>query len=248
MINNRIILFLIICTFSFSGKAMEFYTINLPPFSLVKGDNVSGPFHEIASKVCEISKFNCGFHSSPWKRIMSGVKSGHYNACYVVGKNKQREEWMWFSSPVVKTEYGFFSLQGHTKEVKDFKDLRGATIIVHAKSNTHRQLLKLQKKHPYFKINVHNDVLTALKMFAKKRFSAMTYLYGNKHSYLAIYKQRGESSVRYSLSDKKIFYRFGFSKKSVSKKDFQKFEEALKIFKGSDTYSSILSNNGLDLP
>lgn len=248
MRNSKIIQLLFLAFLSWQAQALDFYTIDLPPFSMVKGDNVRGPFQEIASTTCEMAKIKCTFHSSPWKRIMSSIKNGSYNACFVVGKNDKRKNWMWFSSPVVKTEYGFFTIEGHSKNLRDIRDLRGATVIVHAKSNTHRQLLKLQKKNPFFKINVHNDVLTALKMFAKKRFNSRTYLYGNKHIYLAIYKQRGESSIKYSLSDKEIFYRYGFSKKSVSESEFKKFELALRTFKAGETYKSILSNNGLDLP
>jgi len=231
---------------STSALGLDFYTINLPPFSTVQEDKLEGPFFEVANRICNFKNMKCNFRTAPWKRIMSGVKDGSYNACYVVGKNKKRESWMMFSSPVVTTEYGFFYIPKYNAPLSTVNNLNGATIIVHAQSNTHRQLLKLQKKNPSFKISVHNDVATALKMFAKKRFGKKTYLYGNKHIYRSIYKNQGVKNVSYTLADKEIFYRFGFSKKSVFKNDFKRFEDGLQVLKRSGELKKILKKYGVD--
>ena len=227
---------------SIYANAMSFYTVNLPPFSLVSDQQISGPFKDVASEACRIAGLKCEFKSAPWKRIMSGIKDGHYEGCFVVGKNKSRSDWMYFTTEIAETEYGFFYHTNSKRPVESKSALSGKTVIVHDKSNTHKQLLKLQQKIPSLKISVHNDINTAIKMFAKGRFGDSTLLYGNRDIIQAMYKEIGLDNVKYTFKDKPITYRFGLSKKSVKLNEFNRFDMVLRKMKASGQIKKIFAS------
>lgn len=243
----KFILLVISILISIQIKALDFHTAHLPPFSITEG-RFDGPFYIVAKKACEMAKITCHFHSSPWKRIMKEVKSGQYNACYVIGRNKDRESWMHFSSPVVQTEYGFFYIKDTHKKPLNIEDLKSYDIVVHEKSNTHKQLLNLQKKHGGFHIVLERDVHTSLRKFARERFPKSTLLYGNKDIYFAIFKKMGVKNVRYAFKDKEIFYHYGFSKKSVTKQTLNKFETALQKLKKNGFLKKELNKYSIGYP
>jgi polar amino acid transport system substrate-binding protein len=228
--------------------ALNFYAVHLPPFTVLNKEVVSGPFYEIAKQACKISNLKCTFNTAPWKRIMFEVKRGNYDACFVVGKNKVRTSWMSFSSPVARTEYGFFYIKGYHNKPLASIDLKGRTIIVHAKSNTHKSLLKLHKKLQNFKINIQKDVPTALKMFANKRFGETSLLYGNKDIYKKMYQDMNIKQVEYAFSDKPIYYRYGFSKKSVTLQKVSEFEKGLQLLKNNGFLKNELEKYGIGVP
>jgi polar amino acid transport system substrate-binding protein len=219
---------------------LDFYTINLPPYSYVNS-KIDGPFKQVAQEVCKRSGISCSFKTAPWKRIMKQVKSGEYHACFVVGKNSSRENWMYFSDPVVETEYGFFIHSKVDNGPRSYGDLSDYNIVVHQKSNTAKKLkaLKRDKGHT-FKIIEEIDVDTAIKKFANKRYPENTLLYGNKDIYLYLFKNLKANNVHYLFKDKPIQYRFGFSKESVSKKDFNLFNKHLNELKKSGFVSRVL--------
>lgn len=219
---------IIICfLFTVNAYGFQFYTVDLPPFSYVKGKSISGPMFEIAKLTCEQTKLDCSFHTAPWKRIMKGVKDGDIEACYVYGKNKLRKSWSYFSPPIVSSEYGFLYHESYQKPLKSYQDLKDKIIVVHEKSNTHKKIIELQKTYPNFKIQTGIDIQTILKMVANKRFSTNTYLYGNKDILLYLAKQSKFEFMKYSLKDQVVNYHFGFSKASISREKFLKFNSAL---------------------
>jgi len=227
---------------------MDFYTVHLPPFTTYTNNEFNGTFHKIAKEICKNQNLECRFSTAPWKRIMNSIKEGKFDACYVVGKNKDREKWMYFSTPVAETEYGFFYVDNYQVKPTKLKDIENKVIVVHAKSNTEKQLRKLNKKFQNFKISVVNDVPMLLKMFANKRFGKNTLLYGNKDIYKAIFKQNNVNFVKYGFKDKPIHYRFGFSKKAVNIKEFEAFEKGLQHLKENGFLKKVLDQDDITFP
>jgi polar amino acid transport system substrate-binding protein len=226
---------LLVFFFSLSSSifAIDFYTVNLPPFSYVD-NSIKGPFKDIAIEVCKRSRLSCDFKTSPWKRIMLEVKSGNFDACFVVGKNPSRENWMYFTIPVVETEYGFFYNSKNLKKKISYNSLSNFNIIVHQKSNTAKKLQNLKRKNQYtFKIIEEIDVDTAIKKFAGNRYPKNSLLYGNKDIYSYLFKKINAKEIIYGFKDRPIKYRFGFSKKSVTQKEFHLFNNELKALKAS---------------
>jgi len=242
-------LFLLPILFIISTKiiALDFHTAHLPPFSLTEG-KFAGPFYNIAKEVCTRAKLECTFIVSPWKRIMKNLESGKYKACYVIGHNKTREKWMYFSSPVVKTEYGLFFIKGVHKAPSTFQDLKGFNIVVHEKSNSLKQLTFLQERLKNFNIITERDILTTLKKFTRNRFPKNTLLYGNKDIVAALFKKIGAKNVQYGFKDKELYYYFGFSKKSVPIEVLNKFEMGLQEIKKDGFLEKELKKFNVDYP
>lgn len=213
--------------FSSNSSAFQFYTVHLPPFSFINNKKIEGPMHDIAQRVCSDLKLNCSFNTSPWKRIMMNVKSGKYQACYVVGKNDERLQWMNFTIPIITTEYGFFSHNSSKSQPKRYEDLSGLSIVVHQKSNTAEKLFQLKSKGYNFKIIEEVDIHTAIRKFSNGRYPSSALFYGNKHISKYLFNEIRAKNISYAFKDREIQYRYGFSKKSVPETEFNKFNNRL---------------------
>lgn len=215
-------------TISFTSHCLEFHSFHLPPVTISKKGKASGTLPLMVKEICKEAKLDCDLTITPWKRVIKNIRVGKFKACFPMGYNKKRTEWLHYSLPLIGTEYGLFYILDYQKKITSISDLAGKSVVVHAKSNTLSQLQKLQKKHNIFKIIIERDVLVVLKKYSNKRYDKNTIIYGNKSIYLELFKELGISNIRYSLRDKAINYHVGFSKQSVSKGTVLLFNKAIK--------------------
>jgi polar amino acid transport system substrate-binding protein len=221
---------------------MKFYTKHLPPHSIVIDGKISGTLPEITLAVCAEMKVKCSININPWNRIVNNVKSGQYSGMFPVGKTIARNEWLYFTSPVVENEYGFFSYKG-TKAPNVLADLKGRTIVVHINSSTHAKLQKLQKTLPGFKIHTELNVRTVLKKFNGGRYDKSTLIYGNHEIYEYLFKDLGLTNIKYSFGQSKILYHLGLSKKGVTEAMADRFQEILSKMLKSGKLNYIYERN-----
>lgn len=219
--------FVFVATFSFGSFArLNFYTKHLPPHSIVTDKGVSGTLPEITLAVCAEMGVKCTVKINPWNRIVNNVKTGVYHGMFPVGKTVARNEWLYFTAPIVENEYGFFYYKG-TSIPNVLADLKGRTIVVHINSSTHAKLKKLQKNLPIFKIRTELNVRTVLKKFNGGRYDKNTLIYGNHEIYAYLFRELKLENIKYSFGQQKILYHLGLSKKAMDPKLVRRFQDTL---------------------
>ena len=91
-----------------AGDSLRFVTLEFAPFIYGENQQVAGPGRDVIAAVCERAEVDCSFDIYPWRRAQELMKSGDADGMMVIGRNPGREEWLRFSPPMFRTEYGFF--------------------------------------------------------------------------------------------------------------------------------------------
>lgn len=196
--------------FNLKAKILIFSTQHFPPFSYRNGNYVEGPGVEIISRVCKEMKASCDFELLPWIRAQNHVRNGKSNAMFFIGKNSKREKWLYFSQPIIQTEYGFFMNSDELKKYSSPRDLKGLVIGVYGPSNTSHSLEKLWEKEKNFIIDMRPTTEPGFKKLSRKRINAV---YSNRDVGQYLIKKLSLKNISYAGGHKKLYYHIGFSKK-----------------------------------
>lgn len=226
------------------GSQLKFYTQEFSPFSYTENGEVKGPAAKIIRQVCAMLKMDCMIKSMSWSRAQKAVKKGKANAMFVIGWNKPRSKWLYFTHPLMQTGYGFFVKKDSAFEYTNPEDLNGMTVGVYGPSNTSRSLFNLQEQlknsgKGSFKIDMRPNDEPGFQKVSKGRIDAV---YSNKDVGLSIIKKLLLKNVKFSCYHRKLEYFIGFSMEHNDKKVFDKFNEGLKNFNKSGELQKILDH------
>lgn len=84
-------------------KELVFSTHNYPPFSFVdESNNATGPFVYILTLACKRLNYKCEFISVPNRRSKLMLKNLQAQGNFPMGWNIDRNEWLYFSIPLMK--------------------------------------------------------------------------------------------------------------------------------------------------
>ncbi|NOX33073.1 MAG: amino acid ABC transporter substrate-binding protein [Deltaproteobacteria bacterium] len=202
------------------SETLVFNTQDFPPFSYKVEGKVKGPAVEIIKAVCKKINVTCSFRLLPWTRAQNYVKEGKSNAMFVIGWNKARDAWLYFSPPIMKTEYGFFVKDDNPLEFKDASDVKGYKIGVYGPSNTSRSLEKIKAKADGLTIDLRPDDESGFKKLSGGRVDAV---FSNRDVGFAIIKKIHLGNIRYAGKQRELNYYIGFSKKFNEKQVVDKF-------------------------
>ena len=227
-------------------ETLIFYTQDFRPFCYIENGEVAGPFREIIDVVCNEAGFEPEYSLFPWRRAIRQAKKGYADALFVLGWNKQRTEWLYFSHPVVTTEYGFFFHKNNPFEYSDVKDLIGMnyTVGVYGPSNTSDKLMNIAAKVPDLKIELTHDDISGFKKLSAKRIQSV---YSNKDVGFSIIEEHNIKNVRYCKKERNLQYYIGFVKKKNSKKTVERFNNAYKTLYNQGIIQQILDKYNLEI-
>lgn len=226
-----------------SGQTLVFNTQDFPPFSYEIDNKVSGPAVEIIEAVCEKINVDCSFRLLPWTRAQKQVEWGEANAMFVIGWNKAREEWLFFTPPIMKTEYGFFVRDDNPLEFKDVSGIKGYTVGVYGPSNTSRTLEKIQTEVGNLVIDRQPDDESGFKKLAAGRVDAV---FSNKAVGFAIINKFNLKKLRYAGRQMDLNYFIGFSKKFNDKALVDRFNSSFMELYKDGTVKEILDKYYLE--
>lgn len=231
------------------SKTLVFNTQEFAPFNYKKNGKAAGPVVEIINEVCQQIQLKCAFKVLPWRRAQKEVEVGLSDALFVVGKNKKREEWLHFSLPIIKTEYGFFVLKLNKLTYKDISDIQGYQIGVFGPSNTSNSLNKIGIKlikegFSAIDITMSYDDVLSFKMLNKKN-RGLQAVYSNKDVGNKIIKKHGLKNLKYLGKHKELNYYIAFSKKTVPVEIVEKFNKKLRQMHYSKKLERILEKYSL---
>src|SRR5215475_6448989 len=121
-----------------SAAAVEliFNTQEFAPFNYSESGVVKGPAAEIVRKICVEMRIDCPMRSLPWRRAQQEVEEGKAHGMFSIGWNAERAKWLYFSPPLLITEYGFFVRSENPLVFKQNADVKGYTVGVFGPSNT----------------------------------------------------------------------------------------------------------------
>jgi len=224
-----IILLACIVNISFCQADLILDTQDFSPYSYLNHGMVDGPASAIISQVCAEMKIKCTLRLQSWTRAQYNVKEGLANGLFILAKNKERENWLYFSVPVFKAEYGIFVRKDNQLKFKDISQLKGYMIGVYGPSNTSKQLELMQKKIPEIVIDLRpNDEAGFRKLY----YGRDDAVFSNKDVGKMIIKEMKYEGIRYAGTYKSTYYYIGFSKKYTDLETVKKFNAAyIKLYK-----------------
>ncbi len=196
------------------GK-LRFVTLEFAPFIYGENQQVAGPGRDVIAAVCEPAEITCSFDIYPWRRAQELMKTGNADGMMVIGRNPAREEWLHFSPPLFRTEYGFFVPSDNPMVYEDRAQVAGLTVGVFAPSNTETQLRGLRQELidlgiAPIEIDGHPDDAAGMRKLAAGRVDAV---YSNRDRGWEIVDDEGlKGKVRYAGPDKAILYFAGITK------------------------------------
>ncbi len=202
------------------GTELKFLTQEFAPFSYQVDGVVSGPAAEIIRRICSDMKINCSFRSALWPGAQKAVRLGDANGLFVIGWNQERENWLYFSLPIIYTEYGLFVRFDNDLKFENVYDIKGYRVGVYGPSNTSKSLMAIKKVVKDLKIDMTSKDESAFKKLSVARVDGV---YSNKAVGFALIKKLGLKNIRYAGIHKELKYFIGFSKQYTDKAIVDKF-------------------------
>lgn len=238
---RSVVVLFILNLFVIPAMATSIYNLKLAtqdfrPFSyladadvLLSEQIVSGPAADIIKRVCDEMNIGHTLRLLPWNRAQYDCRAGIYQGLFVLGWNKKRTEWLYFSPPILQTEYGFFVANNNKMDYNGPEDLKGYRVAVYGPSNTSRSLGKIYGKVGGFTIDMRPDDISGFKKLSLGRVEAV---YSNRDVGFAILKKEKIRGVRYAGRQRQLNYYIGFAKKYIDKTVVDEFNETfLKLHK-----------------
>ncbi len=219
------------------GQNLVFNTQDFPPFSYKIDGEIKGPGVDIIEAVCEKINVDCSFRLLPWTRAQKEVKAGKANAMFVIGWNKTRAEWLYFTPPILKTEYGFFVKDDNPLEFKDESDIKGYKVGVFGPSNTSKSLEKIKANIGDLNIDMRPDDESGFKKLSGGRVEAV---FSNRDVGAAMIKKINLTNLRYAGKQRELNYYIGFSKNFNDKSIVDKFNNGFMELYKDGTIKKIL--------
>ncbi|SLM30282.1 Extracellular solute-binding protein family 3 [Desulfamplus magnetovallimortis] len=232
---------------------LKLATQDFPPFSYLNNadangkvsiTNVAGPAAEIIRKVCEDAGIECTLSLLPWRRAQYDMEEeGLYNGLFLIGKNKARMKYLYFSPAVLKTEYGFFVKDDNTMEYKSPSDIKDYRVAVYGPSNTSKSLEKVHNEMEQFTIDMRPDDISGFRKLSLGRVEAV---YSNKDVGFAILEKQKIKNIRYAGMHRELNYYIGFSMKHTDKSIVDNFNKTFLKLHKENIIQEILSKYALE--
>ena len=207
------------------GTELRFNTQDFAPFNYAIEGAVSGPAVDIIRAVCNDMQITCSFKLLSWRRAQEEVREGKANGMFVIGWNEERAKWLYFSPPILNTEYGFFVRNDNPLQFKDVSDVKGYRVGVYGPSNTSKSLEKIHAQVPDMTIDMRPDDEAGFKKLALGRVKAV---YSNRDVGNHLIAKLGLNNIRYAGMQRTLKYYIGFSQEHTEKTLVEQFNASFR--------------------
>lgn len=202
------------------GAELKFNTQDFAPFNYEIDGVVSGPGADIIRRICSEMKIDCSFNLLPWARAQEEVRNGIAQGLFLIGWNEERAQWLYFSPPILNSEYGFFVRNDNPLKFNHVSDVKGYTVGVYGPSNTSFFLEKIKAEIKDLTIDMTPDDPAAFKKLSLGRVDAV---YSNRHVGYDLIAKLSLTNLRYAGVHTGLKYHIGFSRKHTDKKLVDQF-------------------------
>ena len=228
---------------------IRFVTLEFAPFIYGENEQVAGPGRDVIEAACDRAAIACSYDIYPWRRAQALMKSGDADGMMVIGRNPEREEWLQFSPPMFRTEYGFFVQQDNAMEFDDVAQIAGFRVGVFAPSNTATQLEGIRTEmislglDPIV-IEGHPDDAAGMRKLAAGRLDAV---YSNRdRAWDIVQKEQLDGKVRYAGQHQELFYFAGIHKSYRRQEVIDRFFDAWRALFASGEAQAMIEKYGLE--
>ncbi len=235
--------FTAICQASGPSNTLVFNTQDFRPFTYQVNGKVGGPATEIVRLACQTAKIECQFNLMEWPSAIREAKAGKAHGLFVVGWNEERNHWLYYSLPIIRGEYGFFTNTSSPDEPKTLTEYQNHNVGVYGPSNLANSLQKIQKAMPSMQISMYEDDRIAFQQLSEGKLDSV---YSNRDVGFAMIRELGISNLRYSMYQKQLNYYIGFIKEHTPRKLVNRFNHALKLIFRNGQAQEILSHHQLE--
>ena len=232
-----------------AADVLRFVTLEFSPFIYGENQEVAGPGRDVIAAVCDKAEIICRFDIYPWRRAQDLMKSGQADGMMVIGRNSKREEWLHFSPPLFRTEYGFFVHKDNALSYQEAAGIAGYRVGVFAPSNTATQLEGIrgamaEKGLEPIEIDRRPDDAAGFRKLAAGRLDAV---FSNRDRGWDIVKAEGlDGEVRYAGPHKAIFYYSGITKDFPRQDLVERFFAAWRTLFEEGAAQNIIEGYGLE--
>lgn len=236
-------------THALAADRLRFVTLEFAPFIYGENQQVAGPGRDVIAAACERAAIDCSFDIYPWRRAQELMKAGDADGMMVIGRNPEREEWLDFSPPMFRTEYGFFVRTEDALTYEEPAQVAGFHVGVFAPSNTETQLKGLRDKLidaglPPIEIDGQPDDSAGMRKLAAGRLDAV---YSNRDRGYGILADEGlAKKVIYAGGDQVILYYAGINKDFGDPAVVARFFEAWRGLYADGEAQRIIASYGLE--
>lgn len=218
---------------------LKFNTQDFAPFNYTVDGVVKGPAAEIIRKVCDEMQITCSFQLLGWRRAQEEVRLGKAHGMFVIGWNQARSKWLYFSPPLLHTEYGFFVHQANPLQFKDVVDVKGYRVGVFGPSNTSRSLEKIKTQIQDLTIDMRPNDEDGFRKLALGRIDAV---FSNRDVGFSLLDKLKLKTIRYAGRQRRLKYFIGFSKQFTDKDVVDRFNQTLLELYRRGTAQAILKS------
>ena len=225
------------------GAELKLNTQDFAPFNYEVNGVVSGPAADIIRKICSEMKIDCSLHLLPWRRAQDEVAYGTAQGLFVIGWNEERAKTLYFSPPLLNTEYGFFVRDDNPLKFKQNSDVKGYTVGTFGPSNTATALEKIKAEIKELTIDMTPDDESAFKKLSLGRVDAV---FSNKDVGNDMMRKLSIKNIRYSGRQQSLKYYIGFSQKFTDKKVVDEFNATFRSLYKRGVIQEILTKYKMD--
>ena len=232
-----------------ASDKIRFVTLEFAPFIYGENQQVAGPGRDVIEAVCAEVNIECSYDIYPWRRAQELMRSGDADGMMVIGRNPKREEWIRFSPPHFRTEYGVFVNSDNPMQFKDISDLEGYKVGVFAPSNTATQLADIRDEmiakglNP-IEIDERPDDASGFRKLATGRIGAV---YSNRDRGREILKaEKLTARVKYAGGHQGIYYYAGFTRTFPDQSLLDRFDAAWRALFDRGKLQEIIESYGLE--
>ncbi|MCF7791959.1 MAG: GGDEF domain-containing protein [Victivallales bacterium] len=141
---------------------------NIPPIIYNVNGSAKGVVVDITKAVIKEAKLDAEIKAMNWAEAQALLKKGKADALLQINKNTQREKYLDFSLPLLKSEFCIFKLNSRN-DISNLKSLRNKIVGVEKKGYPRQYL----KKKPGIKIKIIPDFKTGFRMIKTKEIDAI---------------------------------------------------------------------------
>lgn len=239
---------------STSGNAndLRFVTEEFFPFSysvpdpVTGGSRAGGPLVEVVQLVCQRTGYRCSVEIHPWRRSLTLAEQGAVDGIFTVVRSPQRRQAFRLTPMLVRSQYGLFSQRNSSFHYQRPADLRGRTIGVYGPSGTSYALSQHLMNVPDARVHLGTDNIQLLRMLDSGRFGKEGLVAMNQDVARNLIFTEQLGNVRQAGELEPVTYGIGFSRKAVSKAEFETFRNALQAAMDDGSIGKILDLYGLE--
>lgn len=215
-----------------SAKPLRFVVQHFPPYTFSDNNNqLTGAYVEMVEAACKEWPDGCDIIQLPNLRARNMLQKGLVDGMFPLAKNQERAQELWFSRPLSRAAWGFFSHADNPQTNLTFNALSGARVGVTKNSFSEYLLLKLDEQLQLKgskPLRIDGNVTDSMRSLEKLlRSSRYQFYFSNIDVALHYMEQSGNHQLKLLKISHVGNYYIAFNKQMVNQEQLMAFNKIL---------------------